>query len=58
MLLMYIVFCSFARGPNGLMVNVSDWHSEGVGFKSHLDPEFFLWIYFSLAQQHINFLLV
>ena len=26
---------------NGLMVRASDWHSEGFGFESQLDPGFF-----------------
>ena len=33
------------------MVRVSDYYSEGLGFESQLDPEFFPWIYFSLSQQ-------
>ena len=30
-----------ARGPSGLMVRASDYYSEGLGFKSQLDPGFF-----------------
>ena len=36
-----IVVIFLAVGPGGLMVRVSDWYSECLGFKSQLDPRFF-----------------
>ena len=32
----------------------SPLYSEGLGFKSQLDPRFYPWIYFSLSQQKKN----
>ena len=43
------------RGSSGSVVRVSDWCLEGLGFKSQLVPEFFLWIHsFSLSKASIN----
>ena len=54
MLLMQLFFRSFARGPSCLMVRASDQCSEGLGFKSQLDPGFFPhgFISHSLSKTH------
>ena len=41
-----------AVGPGGLMVRVSGWYSECLGFESQLDPRFFF--YFSLSAKIKN----
>ena len=37
------------HGSSGLVVRVPDWYSEGLGFKSHLVPEFFCGISLSAS---------
>ena len=43
-----------ARAPSGSVVRASDQYSEGLWFKSQLDPRIFPWIYFSLSQNNNN----
>ena len=48
---LYIVFCSFARGPSGSVVRVSDYSIQKIlGSNPSWILEFLPWIYFSLSQ--------
>ena len=48
---LYVVFYSFARGPSGSMVRVSDYSiQKNLGFKSQLDSGISSRIYFSFSQ--------
>ena len=50
MLLMWLVFCSSAKGLNSIMVRGSDQYSESLGLESKLGPGFI----YSLFQQKRN----